>query len=397
MVPPVLFSNKDNCCACGACLNICPQNAIEMIEDDCGFIYPKINKDECVNCGACTRVCAFQNGDVTNSPIDCFAAVSKNKEQALKSASAGIFSAIATKVLSEGGVVFGAAFDSEWNVSHIKVESLQELSLLQGSKYVHSNTKYTFKEAKKCLDEGKNVVYSGTPCQIDGFKKYLGREYEKLLTIDIVCHGVPSNRMFKDYIRLLETKHGGEITSFTFRDKSLGWGINGSVIIDDKKIKLWQSASSYLFYFSKASIYRDNCYKCKYAGCHRPADLTIGDFWGIEKEHPEYIGRNKWDESKGISLIVVNTDRGQREMVSVLNYIDVKKSDYLKISKWNAQLQMPSTASRIEVLNVKNTYANGGWKAVDEMFYRNISIKRYGSQIKAFFPKGLKRLLKRFK
>jgi len=394
MVSPILFDKKEECAACGACLNICPNSAIKMQEDEYGFIYPKINKDLCMGCGACKRVCAFQNGKVTNSPIECFAAVSKNKDLALKSASAGIFSAIATKVLSDGGVVFGAAFDNEWNVSHIKVENLRELPLLQGSKYVHSDTKYTFREAKKYLDTGKKVVYSGTPCQIDGFKKYLGKDYENLLTIDIVCHGVPSNRMFKDYIRLLEAKNGGKIDSFTFRDKSLGWGKNGSVIIDGKKIKLWQSDSSYLYYFSKASIFRENCYKCKYAGSHRPADLTIGDYWGIEKQHPGYIGKNGWNESEGISLIVANTNKGLSKLKATESYIDYKESDFEKIALGNAQLQRPSVSlNRDEVLDL---YIDGGWEAVDKRFNNSIGLHRYSSQLKALLPKKIKRVLKRY-
>nr|MCR4903058.1 Coenzyme F420 hydrogenase/dehydrogenase, beta subunit C-terminal domain [Butyrivibrio sp.] len=199
MITPVLFENKKDCCACGACLNICPKQAISMHEDEYGFIYPVVDEKLCIGCGACKKDCSYQNKDETNVPLECYAAVSKNKDQAKRSASAGIFSALATKTLLNGGVVYGAAFDKAWNVNHISIGSADELYKLQGSKYTQSNTGKTFSEVKKALIEGKNVLYSGTPCQIAGLKGFLGKDYNNLLTVDIVCHGVPNNKMFKEY------------------------------------------------------------------------------------------------------------------------------------------------------------------------------------------------------
>lgn len=387
----VLYEKKEDCCACGACVNICPKQAISMKEDEAGYLYPEINEDLCIECGACKNVCAYQHHEESNNPIDCYAAVSKNMEQSEKSASAGIFSAIASKVLRDGGTVYGAAFDDDWNVSHIAVDSFDKLYKLQGSKYTHSNTGRTFSDVKKELINGRFVLYSGTPCQIAGLKQFLRKEYENLLTIDIVCHGVPSNKMLKDYIHSLEEKHKGAISQFSFRDKALGWGINGNAFINGKKIKLWQSASSYFYYFTKASLYRENCYSCKYTSSHRPADITLGDFWGIEKQHSDYL--KDWDESKGISLIVANTIKGADYLKACDEYIELKHSSFDKVSAGNAQLRHPShSGNRDEIVDL---FVEKGWDAIECRFNNSIGVRRYSSQIKALLPSKIKKMLKR--
>ncbi|MBE5834817.1 MAG: 4Fe-4S dicluster domain-containing protein [Butyrivibrio sp.] len=394
MIPPVLYLNKEDCCACGACLNICPKQAISMEEDELGFLYPQINKSLCIGCGACKRVCAFQNTDVENEPIKCFAAISRNAEQSKCSASGGVFAALATKIIKEGGIVFGAAFDEGWNLRHTSVDCIDQLKVLQGSKYVQSNTLNTFSEVEDELNKGRMVLYSGTPCQIAGLFGYLGRDYNNLLTIDIVCHGVPNNRMLKEYIYLLEKKFRGKLSAFTFRDKAIGWGINGSAVINGKKIKLWQSASSYIYYFTKASIYRENCYKCKYAGKHRPADLTIGDFWGIEKQHPEYLDKNNWNFPVGISLLIGNTIKGIQYINDISDYIDLKESTFHSVSVGNAQLQQPCKRdTRDEIVQFYKEY---GFEALDNRFKKKIGIRKYSSILKAFLPNKVKILLKQF-
>lgn len=392
---PILFDKIEDCCGCGACLNICPRKAIAMKEDECGFIYPVITAERCIGCGQCKKVCAFQNAEVNNNPIECYAAISNNPEQSKKSASAGIFAAIAAKVIEEGGIVYGAAFDDSWRVHHTSAETLDQLYALQGSKYAHSDMERIYYEVKDQLLAGRDVLFSGTPCQIAGLQGYLDRNYENLLTVDIVCHGVPSNRMFQDYLRILEEKHGGIVQAFTFRDKTIGWGINGSAVISGKKVKIWQSNSSYQYYFGNSSIYRENCYKCKYACSHRPADITIGDFWGIEKQHPEFLNSCNWDENKGISLIIANTLKG----VDSINYykevkcIDIKKSSFMKMSYANGQLSEPSISNDRE--QIIKLYINEGWAGLDKRFNQSIGILKYSSQIKNILPKSLKRALKK--
>lgn len=390
---PILFEKKEDCCGCGACLNICPKHAISMQEDECGFVYPVIDEKKCIRCGLCKSVCAFQNVEETNEPIKCYAAVSKNREQAEKSASAGIFAAFAQQTIEHGGVVYGAAFDDKWGVHHIAVENISGLEKLQGSKYAHSYVGDIYSDVKEQLDTGREVLFSGTPCQIAALNAFLKKDYKNLITIDIVCHGVPSNQMLQDYLKTLEKKHGGPITAFTFRDKRIGWGINGCAEICGNRIPIWQSRSSYLHFFSEGLIYRKNCYSCKYACKHRSSDLTIGDFWGIEKQHPEFLGKRGWDESKGISLLITNTQKGIEFLERNETVLDLKESTYSRLAAGNTQLKAPSRIrNRDEIIQ---QYAESGWDSLEKRFEAQVGLKKYSSQIKSMIPVKLKRYLKK--
>lgn len=394
---PKLFDKKENCCGCGACVNICPVHAIRMKEDENGFIYPKIEESLCVRCGSCKRVCAFQNTEETNNVLESYAAVARDREIRMGSASGGIFGALARMYVESGGLVYGACFNKDWSVSHIGVECLEDISRLQGSKYTQSNTGFTFQSVKKALSAGREVLCSGTPCQIAGLNGFLGRKYDNLLTVDLVCHGVPNNRMFQEYLEVLGKYYGGKVTEFSFRDKTVGWGKNGKACISssrqNERINIWQSASSYLYYFSNGWISRDSCYQCPYACSRRPGDLTVGDYWGIEKQHPDYIGRKGWKESEGISLILVNTEQGKKRLQASEAYIEFRESTFEKVAQCNRQLRKPSDCGkRDEILSL---YNEGGWRAVDERYRKNIGLRKYSSQIKAMIPLGIKRKLKK--
>lgn len=385
---PILFERKQDCCACGACLNICPRKAISMQEDEYGFLYPQIDADSCVRCGKCKSVCAFQNTEITNYPLTAYAAVAKSPKVVECSASGGVFGALAQNVIEDGGMVFGAEMLSDFTVAHTSIDAIGELCRLQGSKYVQSSIDAAYHEAAEKLRSGVSVFFSGTPCQIAGLYGYLGGDRDNLVTADIVCHGVPSNRMFKDYIKSL----GNNVREFKFRDKRIGWGINGSAMVDGKKIKVWQSASSYLFYFTKGWIYRENCYCCKYASENRPADITLGDYWGIEKQHPEYLGAGGWDEQRGISLVIVNTEKGKKFLSDVAGVIQLKESTFDKVSAGNGQLRVPSKkGKRDEIIEL---YRENGWEALEEWFDRNIGWRKYSSYLKRLIPAGIKRMLK---
>ena len=391
---PVLYSSKDRCCGCGACLNICPRHAIAMKEDELGFLYPEIREDLCVRCGLCKKVCAFQNRQEESVPLACCAAVNKDKETLKYSASGGVFHALALDTIEKDGVVYGAAFTDDWSVCHTSGEEIRQIGRLQGSKYAHSDTGRTFSEAKKMLEEGRSVLFSGTPCQIAGLRAFLGRDYDNLLTVDIVCHGVPAAAMLQGYIKHLEEKWGASVTAFTFRDKSLGWGKNGSVVFEGKigKKKLWQSDSAYLYYFAKGWIFRKNCYECKYTSRYRPGDLTIGDFWGIEKQHLDYLGKRGWDESKGISFVFASTDKGLSALDRLSDRMDMKPATFEEIAAGNGQLRHPSEKGpRDEILAV---YKEGGWEALEKRFYEKTGLRRHSSFIKSLIPSGIKRAIK---
>lgn len=389
---PQLYIEKKDCCGCGACLNICPRNAISMVEDDCGYIYPVIDADKCVRCGMCKKVCAFQNVKETNEPIEAYAGVSKDDNLVKKSASGGVFATIAREILSNGGIVFGASMQKDWTVSHVKITKLDDLAQLQGSKYTHSNTGSTFREVKQLLSSGEIVLYSGTPCQIAGLYAYLGKRPENLYTVDLICHGVPSNKMFKDYINTLEKKYSTTIQSFTFRDKSLGWGKNGAIDTGRKRVKIWESASSYLYYFKQGWLYRENYYSCKYTCKNRPADITLGDFWGIEKQHPEYLGKNGFDEAKGLSAIIVNTANGHELIKNCQNNLELQVSTFQKVAEGNHQLREPSKKGKRD--EIIESYITGGWNSVNGRFEKIIGWRKYSSQIKSLIPIKVKRLLK---
>lgn len=389
----VLFDKKEKCCGCWACMNACPQKAISMQEDEYGFLYPQIDVNLCIQCGICRRVCNFQNKTETNTPMQTFAACAKSESILKNSSSGGVFAALAKTSLASGGVVFGAAFEESWKVSHVGIETIETLHKLQGSKYVQSNIGFTYQQVKGLLKKGKLVLYSGTPCQIAGLYGYLGKDDENLLTVDLICHGVPNQRMFQDYL-----KSFGEVEDFTFRDKSLGWGENGKVIVKDQKKqqKVWQSASPYLYYFSQGLICRDSCYQCKYTCQHRPADITLGDYWGIEKQHPDYLSKNGFDATKGISVVIANTSKGVKAIQSVAQLMDMKESTFEKAAAGNDQLIRP-TVKKPQRQEILELYAQQGWDAVAERFEKIIGFRKYSSEIKAHIPIWCKKILKRIK
>lgn len=244
-----LFAEKKDCCGCGACMNICPKTAICMEKDGYGFVYPRIDIEKCVECGACKKVCAFQNEPTRRQPQRVYAIASKNNDLVKKSASGGLFATMAVHVLEQGGCVYGAVMlheEHELHIRHVCCETKAELYRLQGSKYVQSSLGYIFKDIQQKLKKDVFVLFSGTPCQVDALKSYLRKDYPNLLTVDIICHGVPSEQFFNDYIHYTEKKIGGEISEFKFRDKSSGWGYNltAKYIQVDGSTEYYRTASS---------------------------------------------------------------------------------------------------------------------------------------------------------
>lgn len=397
-----LFSCKKDCCACGACMNICPKDAISMVEDEYGFLYPHIDKSKCINCGACKKVCSYQNGEVVNEPIKTYVAVNKDMNQKMKSASGGIFAAFATKVLEEGGVVFGSALDKIDGVfvpHTIAVERKEDLCKLQGSKYVHSSTELTYKAVLKYLNLGRRVLYSGTPCQIAGLYGYLKKEYTNLLTIDLICHGVPSARLFNDYIKNEEEKRWARITNYVFRDKKRGWGMNAKMELflangAKKNIYIPARLASYNTLFLDGLTYRENCYSCKYACNKRPGDITIGDFWGVTDEHPEILGKNGFVEKDGISCIVVNTNKGKNACDEMSSYIEYKISSFDKVAKKNGQLVSPSchNEKREKVMDI---YRYEGYAGIEKMFKEKYRKQRIIHFVFNKMPRNLRTYVKK--
>lgn len=341
----IIDNINKNCCGCAACYNICPNDAIKMEENDEGFKYPIVNKNKCVNCGLCKRVCPVINNylDKTNEIPTAYAVKNKNKNDVKKSSSGGVFVAIAKKILNNGGIVYGAAYDDNLGVNHIRIDTLNDLSTLQGSKYVQSNTLDIFKNIKEDLDNNKQVLFTGTPCQVMGLKNYLIKNYNNLFTCDLVCHGVPSQKLFKKYISYLEKKYNKKIIKYNFRDKcKKGWSLTTKVTFEDNTYKFINSDfDPYYSNFLNCTTYRQSCYTCKFTSIKRPSDITLADYWGVLSIH-----KNFYDEN-GVSLVLINSQKAKELFKSLSEKLDIIETDINYACTRNKNLIEPSKKPKI--------------------------------------------------
>lgn len=304
-----LFKDKSECCGCGACNNICPKNAISMKSDEKGFAYPKISSDRCIECGLCKKVCPITKNHTSEIHTQHAYAVKHKDEKIRKtSSSGGAFYEIALKVINEGGKVYGAAYDENFVVKHIGVSDENGLKRIMKSKYVQSDMGNTFSEIKMDLENNLPVLFSGTGCQVQGLRNYLVKEYDKLLCVDIVCHGVPSPKLFADYLKFMENKYKSKITSVNFRGKAIKGKVQDMLItFENGKVYSEQPViDSYYAFFLKNFSLRESCYKCPFSNLKRVGDITLADFWGIEKEFSEF------QDYKGVSLVITNTLKGEQ-------------------------------------------------------------------------------------
>ena len=306
------LASKETCTGCAACGNICPHDAITLRPNEEGFLQPSVNPEKCVECKLCEKACPIVNGkDLKHPEVTQVYALWDNRTRT-ESSSGGAFSAFARGVLDKGGVVFGAAWTDEFTCGHIECTSAEELSRLRGSKYVQSDINNTFKAAKAALTEGKPVLFTGTPCQIAGLRSFLLKPYPNLLTIDIVCHGVPSNVLFKNYISKLKAEYPQyrEATGFSFRNLK-GWGLQPGVLLQDKSMKhLSGIPNLYMHGFNRGMIFRESCYDCHFNGLSRVGDLTIADFWGLGRQGTPF-GHN---QTQGVSLVLANSEAGRQAL-----------------------------------------------------------------------------------
>ncbi len=329
---------KEKCSGCGTCVIACPTTAITLINDRNGYSYPRIDKDKCIECGKCLRVCHFNDFNYFGKENICaYAAVARDNEVLKKSASGGVFATLAKYIINLGGIVYGAAWNPDFTVEHRGIERIDDITLLQSSKYSQSRAYHVFPEIREYLDKGRIVLFSGTPCQISGLYSYLKNDRENLYTIDIICHGVPSNKMLQDDIKFFEKKYQRRAKSVSFRTKDRGWGTSGSICFDDKIIVYSSISSPYYYYFLNNAIFRDSCYNCRFSRENRVGDLTIGDYWGIETAHPGF----KIDETKGVSCILVNSIKGKKILEKNKNQLLYEKSTLQMIRERNHQLVSP--------------------------------------------------------
>ncbi len=352
-----LFTDKDVCSGCMACMNICPKNAISEKIDECGFVYPDVDMQKCVHCGLCVNVCDFRREKLMDCNVLSAYGLQHNSLDVLRnSTSGGAFTAFSDWFLHRDGVVIGAVMDSQFDVFHVVGKSPAERDTMRGSKYVQSSMHFIYREMKELLESGKYVLFTGTPCQTAAVQSYFGTSYERLVVVDFLCHGTPSNQMLKDHIRGIEARSGKKATSYTFRTKRYTW--NPSAIEGTKydcnqrnTYRFFMQTYSQLFH-SNASL-RPSCLNCKYRSQHRYSDMTIADFWGVE-----YITQQK--DLRGTSLVFINSERGKQ----YFSKMDNISTFFVPLEKILYRISLRPPNSKIDTEEFWELYQTQGYEAV---------------------------------
>lgn len=347
----IQIEDKSSCCGCSACYAICPKQCISLSADKEGFLYPVVNAEVCINCGLCEKVCPVLHPKKKESQPDVFAAINTDEKIRQQSSSGGIFTLIAEKIIDEGGVVFGARFNENWEVVHDYTETKEGLSYFRSSKYVQSNLGNAFNQAKAFLDTGRKVMFTGTPCQIAGLKNFLRKSYDNLLAVDVVCHGVPSPVVWKEYLNQSvkniykkqplskgTLKLKDVIQNISFRSKENGWK-NYHVAIEYKNgeresVPFYQNV--YMNAFLSDFSLRPSCYACPAKLDNMQGDITLADCWGVDKLKPEI------DDDKGCGLMLIHNPaiwKQYDEVSSIVKY----PLDLSDVVKYNPMIMVSAT------------------------------------------------------
>lgn len=324
------IKNKVECCGCGACASVCPKHCIKMQADNEGFKYPQVDITKCVDCRLCEKVCPLLHKPEPQEPLAVYGAKNVDDSIRLHSSSGGLFTAFAREILAQHGIVYGAEMTSELQVQHCAVSEEAELTKLRGSKYVQSEMGECYKQARFLLQQGRKVLFSGTPCQIAGLKGFLNKEYPNLYTVDVVCHGVPSAKVYAKHLQEIGESVGEPVVKVRFRDKQQGWKHGQTLFYTenhccgDSKRK-----ETYMRLFLNNVTIRPSCSDCAFNNKRSRADITIADYWGIDKQHPEF------DDDKGVTLVIVNTEKGQELMQAVSKEIICLETSFAAGAEYN--------------------------------------------------------------
>ena len=347
----ITLASRQDCTGCAACASICPTNSIIMREDKEGFLQPHIDAKTCIRCRKCEKTCPIISPikSLTNFETQACAAINNDETIRMRSSSGGIFYALAKWTIEQRGVVFGARFDEKWEVMHDYCETLDGIIPFMGSKYVQSRIGDTYKQARNFLEQGRWVLFSGTPCQLAGLRAFLGKQYERLIQVDLICHGVPSTAVWRKYLH--ELSIGGFITNVNFRDKKEGWIGNKIVIEKDGKTIVREKHMDDVFFrgFLKDVYLRRSCYNCQFRTYHRNSDITLGDYWGVDKYCPELF------DNKGTSICFSHTEKGKCVLSKIADGLTI-----IQQSKEDATMQNPSM-----------------YKAIPDDSKRNLFFKRF--------------------
>lgn len=360
---------KDECCGCNACGDICPRGCIEYKADKEGFLYPQINRELCIECNLCEKVCPVINVEkIKKNDFDkpeCHAAINKNLQIRFDSTSGGAFSAFAKKAYQEKGYVGGAVWNEDWTVSHYLSNNRKDLPKLRSSKYIQSNATGFYKEVKEKLQAGEKVLVCGTPCQMAALRCYLGKPYENLVIMDFVCAYVNSPKIWQAYIKYLEEKHNSKVIYIKDKNKEIGWRTLTNKVVFENGDVVYDSADKNEFrrcYMKLAVGSRPACYNCKFKGFPRISDVTVADYWGVEKYLPQ-----SYDNNLGTSLVLLNSQKGK-------DYFKAKTKDFLE----STEVPFESILGKNPAL-VKSHSAKA---LIDrDQFYKDIETENFGELV----------------
>ncbi len=369
---------RSECCGCGLCENICPANAITVSEDARGFLMPKIDAQKCVNCALCQKMCNAHIQQTDTYTRKSFSGRSVDDALRLRSSSGGIFGEIAKYIIEQNGTVYGASYAPDNTVVHLRVDNIEQLNKLQGSKYVQSRTGETFKQVNEDLIAGRKVLFSGTPCQVEGLYKYLKGNPENLYTVDIICHGVTSRGVWKEYLNVLSDNGRYHISNINFRDKKTGWHrFSFSYKRNKKRISRLFVDDPFCFFFDKHYIINKACFSCDYSSNAHLADITLGDLWGIE--HFSEIE----DDNKGTSLVTTSSRKGEELLASIKN-IKTSTIDFRKAMSFNLHEPPKQPVEYDAFWDIYN--AGGIRKCISVYFYKTFP-RRCKLYVKAFLTR----------
>lgn len=330
----ISIDNKENCCGCEACAEKCPVHCIRIEADEEGFLYPVIDSKNCINCNLCEEVCPFINIEKRILSPSTYACINKDNEVRILSSSGGVFHCLAKKIIDDEGAVYGAAFDEKFNVKHEAAFNIEDATKFRGSKYVQSRMTGCFKEIEQLLKSNIKVLFSGTQCQVNALKNYLGKDYEDLITIAIVCHGIGSDKVWQKYLFEISSKVESTVKYVRFRDKITGWS-NYSIRVGLKNGMEYQNTKekdSYMRAYTNDLLLRPSCFNCKSKGTNMKADIVIADYWGIN-------GSELYIDNKGVSLVNLYTNKGHKFFDSIKNELYCEKRRYETALLFNPNIE----------------------------------------------------------
>lgn len=390
------LKDKVQCCGCASCAQVCPKQCITMQADNEGFLYPQISQEQCIHCGLCEKSCPVLNvqPEAEGNP-KAYAAYSKDADQRLRSSSGGIFSLLAEQTLDAGGIVIGAEMTEDCRaVQHAVIETKDALYRLQGSKYLQSQIGTTYTQAKQYLGQGRKVLFSGTPCQIEGLRSYLKKDDENLLCVDLICHGVPSPKLWAKYIDDQEKHAGAQVQRTFFRHKKYGWKTY-AVLFEFSNNTAYErifQKDPYMQMFLQNLCLRPSCYQCKFKKKHRVSDITLADFWGCKNVCPEI------DDDQGLSAVMVHSGKGQKAIDALQDQAKWKTVDVMQAMVGNPSMtqscEKPLTRDAFMQEMDKMTIQKLGKKYLKRVSIKERVIEKVKPRIPSKIKNALKRLLK---